>query len=172
MALRRARRGSLRRDEESGAAAVEFALVAPILFTVLFGTLQYGLYFFDTLGARQGVREAARLGVVEQFGSTTCTTGTPSTKLRCVTKEQIDAVTGDPQVKVMAPSTGGWVKGNRLVVCAVIESDGAIGLLPMPNDGFITTKTEMSIEKTDATLPAGFGTSADADPSGDNWSWC
>jgi hypothetical protein len=172
MVARRARRGYLRRRPESGAAAVEFALVTPILFTVLFGTLQYGLYFYDTLGTRQGVRQAARLGVVEQFGSTGCNTGNSANKLRCVTKQQIDALTGDPQVKVMAPSAGGWAKGNRLVVCAAFQSDGAVGLLPMPNSGFIKTKTEMSIEKTASTLPTGFPTTADTDPTGQNWSWC
>ena len=40
---------------ESGAAAVEFALVSTLLFTVMFGIMQYGLFFNDALSTRQGV---------------------------------------------------------------------------------------------------------------------
>jgi Flp pilus assembly pilin Flp len=161
-----------RRRAESGAAAVEFALVMPILFLVVFGILQYGLYFFDTLGTRQGVREAARMGVVENFGSTACSTGTSPQKLQCVTKEQIDAITGDAYVKVKAPN--GWVKGKALVVCAMVDSEGAVGLLPMPDNGIIATKTQMSIEKTSTTT---FAETADTLPGGPqwtgvDWAWC
>ncbi len=36
----------LRRDrEESGAAAVEFALVAPIMISLMFGIIEFGYYF-------------------------------------------------------------------------------------------------------------------------------
>ena len=54
-----------RRD--SGATAVEFALVAPILLLLVFGIIEYGLWFSDSLATRQGVREAARQGVVAQL---------------------------------------------------------------------------------------------------------
>ena len=56
-------------SDQRGAAAVEFALVVPLLFLILFGTIQYGLYFFDAQGTRNGVREAARLGVVKTFSA-------------------------------------------------------------------------------------------------------
>jgi Flp pilus assembly protein TadG len=48
---------------DSGAAAVEFALVALILFTLLLGTIQFGYNFFEYISvahaAREGVRWAA-----------------------------------------------------------------------------------------------------------------
>ena len=170
MAGRRARRGPLRRRPDSGAAAVEFALVAPILFTVLFGTLQYGLYFFDAHGTRTGIREAAREGVVKTF--TSC--GSESTdlgKLRCTTKSKIDAVTGPVAVRVRAPQ--GWVRGKPLVVCAMVQSDGAVGMLPMPGGGLITSKTDMSIEVEGAAAPTPASLSVeDAALSGADWSWC
>jgi Flp pilus assembly protein TadG len=34
-----------RRRDEGGAAAVEFALLAPIVLLLVFGIIQYGLYF-------------------------------------------------------------------------------------------------------------------------------
>lgn len=51
------------RDRERGAAAVEFALVAPILLLLVFGIISYGymLSFRQALsqGAAEGVRKAA-----------------------------------------------------------------------------------------------------------------
>ena len=158
------RRGSRR---QRGAAAVEFALIAPILFLVMFGTIQYGLYFFDAHGTRSGVREAARLGVVQTFSGCGGESAELA-KLRCTTKEQIDAITGPMAVKVHAPN--GWGKGEPLVVCAMVQSEGAVGILPMPDGGLITSKTQMSIE-VDDPAPASL-TSQDAALPGADWSWC
>ena len=146
---------------------MEFALVAPLLFLILFGTIQYGLYFFDAQGTRNGVREAARLGVVKTFSACGGQSGDLN-KLRCTTKEIIDPLTGPIAVKITAPQ--GWTKGKPLIVCAMVKSNGAVGLLPMPDDGFITSKTQMSIEQDTpavATL-----TSSDAALTGANWNWC
>lgn len=52
-----------------GAAAVEFALVASILFTLIFGTIQYGLYFWSLQSGAHAAREAARQAAV---GALTC----------------------------------------------------------------------------------------------------
>ncbi len=159
-----------RRTTHRGAAAVEFALVAPLLFLILFGTIQYGLYFFDAQGTRTGVREAARLGVVKTFStSTTCDAQTGElAKLRCSTKEIIDPLTGPIAVKISAPQ--GWSKGKPLVVCAMVKSNGAIGLLPMPDQGFIMSKTQMSIEQD--TSPPTTLTVQDTALTGANWNWC
>lgn len=151
----------------AGAAAVEFALVSAILFLVLFGIIQYGLYFNDSLNARQGVREAARLGVVKNFADGTG--ATDMAKLRDLTGKQVDALTGTTYVMVKPPSP--WKKGSALTVCAMVQSDGAVGLLPMPNGGWITSKTQMSIEQD---TPAATGsTESDSLPAGaPGWSWC
>lgn len=50
----------LHRRDESGAAAVEFALVSVLLFTLLFGILQYGLYFWSLQTGSAAAKEAAR----------------------------------------------------------------------------------------------------------------
>jgi Flp pilus assembly protein TadG len=134
-----------RRRDTKGAAAVEFALVAPILFTVMFGIIQYGMWFNDSLNTRQGVREAARMGVVANYGaSTACASMTEMNRLACETVQQIDALTGVEYVKTSAAS---WSQGEPLVVCAFVKTDGGVGLLPMPNDGWIFSRTEMSIEE-------------------------
>jgi hypothetical protein len=161
----RLERARTQRDEH-GAAAVEFALVVPILFLIIFGIVQYGIYFYDAAGSRTGVREAARQGVVKSF--LPCGTATTDyDKLKCNTEDMIEAVAGDTYVKVSAPE--GWAKGKRLVVCSIVKTDGAIGFLPMPNDGVIMSKTQMSIEVDGA--PSGTA-SADTPPTGTSWSWC
>ena len=150
---------------ESGAAAVEFALVSSLLFTIMFGIIQYGLYFNDALSTRQGVREGARQGVVRNFVA--C--GGESTdigKLKCDTKRQIDALTGTEYVKVITPPV--WKKTAPLIVCAMVKSDGAIGLLPMRNEGWISSSTQMSIEQDTTPVPTGT-TVADTLPAGVTW---
>ena len=157
---------SFRRDRGAeGAAAVEFALVMPILITVMFGILQYGLWFNDSLNTRQGVREAARQGVVRNFPvAAPCTsTSTDMDKLRCDAKRQINALTGAEYVKVVKPTT--WSKSQPLIVCALVKSEGGVGLFPMPNNGWISSTTQMSIEQDATPLPTG-ATTQDALPSG------
>lgn len=169
MPVRRAARGSARtrRRCASGAAAVEFALVSGVFFLVLFGIIQYGLYFNDSLNARQGVREAVRMGVVKNFSGGSG--GTDMAKLKDITSQQVGALTGTTYVMVKPSSP--WKKGSPLTVCAMVNSDGGVGMLPMPNGGWITSKTQMSIEQD--TPAASGSTVSDTLPAGSpGWSWC
>jgi Flp pilus assembly protein TadG len=54
-------RGSLRR---SGAATVELALTLSILFSICYGTIEYGYYFFVKNTMQSAVREGCRAGIV------------------------------------------------------------------------------------------------------------
>lgn len=53
-----------RSGDERGAAAVEFALVMPILFLLLFAIIIYGMVFAQDLSLSNSARQAARSGVV------------------------------------------------------------------------------------------------------------
>lgn len=157
----------VRARSATGASAVEFALVSSLMFTILFGVIQYGLYFNDSLNVRQGVRDSARQGAVENFPA--CSgAASNSDKLRCSTKTQIGAVTGTAYVKVAASS--GWAKGNPLTVCAMVKSEGAVGLVPMPKGGWISSKTQMFIEQE--KLKGAWTDVSDPLPAGQSWSWC
>lgn len=48
-----------------GANAIEFALVAPLLLTMMLGTMDYGWYFLNEWFAMNAVREAVRLGSMQ-----------------------------------------------------------------------------------------------------------
>jgi TadE-like protein len=171
MRFPRLRPGRARR-QEAGAAVVEFALVSTLLLPILLGIVDYGLWFNDSLNTRQGVREAARLGVVQTPG---CTTGANDlVKLACTTREQVGAVAGTTYAMVKAPD--GWAKGKPLVVCAMVRAEGVTGLTPLPDDRMIRSRTQMSIE-VDFPLPSGASANgsssyADALPAGHAWGWC
>jgi Flp pilus assembly pilin Flp len=49
---------------EDGAAAVEFALLLPLLVLLLFGFIQFGVAFNTRIQATNAAREAARMAVV------------------------------------------------------------------------------------------------------------
>ena len=46
--------------DEKGAAAVEFALVLPLLLVLLLGIIDFGLYFYNDLQLTHVARDAAR----------------------------------------------------------------------------------------------------------------
>ncbi len=69
---------------DRGAVAVEFALVAPILLVLLFGIIQYGLYFWAAQGGASAAREAARRAAVGDM--VTCT------EFRTHVRDRIDAL--------------------------------------------------------------------------------
>lgn len=160
-----------RRDrDDDGAAAVEFALVSSLLFLLVFAILDYGLWFNDSLNLRQGVREGARVGVVQNFATTGCAQTDPMQQLACKTKSQIGSVVGSSYVKIVTPDAAGWVKGKPLVVCGMVKVNPLTGLVPLPNDRILRSRTEMSIE-VDTPKPS----SEDYEqtpPTGQDWSWC
>jgi len=56
--------GAMARRDEEGAAAVEFALLLPLLVLLLFGMIEFGFAFNTRIQATNAAREAARRAVV------------------------------------------------------------------------------------------------------------
>jgi Flp pilus assembly protein TadG len=148
--------------------------VSLILFPILFGIVDYGLWFNDSLNTRQGVREGARRAVVENL---TVPTGSPcaaeaeAAKMACIAQQLISPAAGTAYVRVVAPS--GWARGNPLLVCGMTKVDGVTGVTPLPSSGLVTSITQMSIESE--TTPINNGnpvTVTTGTPSGGTWEWC
>lgn len=140
--------------------------MVPLLLIMLFGIIQYALYFNDALNARQGVRESVRSGAVGNFPA--CGAAVSDwDKLKCTARNQVGMNPSATYVKVSAP--GGWAKNKPLLVCVITAAHVDIGFVPLPNGGNIFAKTQMSIE-TD-TMPTGLA-SSDAAPSGTSWTFC
>lgn len=61
--VRRISHNTIRRSNR-GVAAVEFALVLPLLLALLFGIIEFGFLFKDQLALLQAAREGARVAAV------------------------------------------------------------------------------------------------------------
>ncbi len=155
---------------------MEFALVVPVLLLIVFGIVDYGLFFSNTMASRTGVREAARQATVENFGAGDCGPYTASgnsnlRKLACLAIARTGATAGDTYARVDAPD--GWAQGDDVRVCVVITEQGVTGLTPLPGSGTVRTTLRMRIEQ-DSVAPSGVGQAGSAGsttPPG-GWSWC
>lgn len=127
-----------KRRDEVGATVLEFALVAPLLFTVMFGIIQYGLYFWSTSTAAASAREAARqMAVGTEW---TCT------KAQAVEKASGAAFDGSPTVEMAYLNAANEAKvGDHLRVTVTMRAFN-LQLIPLPGDGAITESAEVQVE--------------------------
>jgi len=72
------RQGSPRRRKSRGQALVEFSLVAPMFFILLFGIIEAGrfIFYYETLS--HATREGARYAIVNGANTLGCPSGPPS----------------------------------------------------------------------------------------------
>jgi Flp pilus assembly protein TadG len=61
--------------DQGGASAVEFALIAPVFFLLIFGIIACGLLFWTQVGLQHGAEMAARCASIN---STLCPSNNPS----------------------------------------------------------------------------------------------
>jgi Flp pilus assembly protein TadG len=55
-----------RRRRQRGAVLVETAIIAPFIFLLLFGVIEFGWIFYQYQDVRQGAREGARIAAVDE----------------------------------------------------------------------------------------------------------
>ncbi|GAB3778570.1 TadE family protein [Nocardioides ungokensis] len=91
--------GLRQRRSEQGAAAVEFALIAILLCTLLFGIIQFSLWFWAWQAGGHAAREAARVAAVSpcdtakiQSAGTQPLTGPPAANTPTVTVSKTSPV--------------------------------------------------------------------------------
>ena len=182
-----ARRGLFcRLRGDRGSSVVEFALVMPILATLVMGIIDFGATFDTWSAVRQGVWNGARSGAVAIFGSSsncnlTFTGGgsAPSADmedLMCLTKAEIglptssirtDVILSDPTLSVTGTA---WTVTGGLTVCAQVPANSVTGFFGFVFSGhYLRAKTTLRIEQASAS-PESQG--YETDPSGSNWSWC
>jgi Flp pilus assembly protein TadG len=151
--------GILRRDkrrDEGGASAVEFALVLPVLIMLVFGAIQYGLYFWSMQGGSSAVREAARRGAVGQL--VTCT------EFRNYVKDRLGSTATDVTLsdikRTYATAAGTPVTDKNLVAAGDVVTvqvkftayDLRLPLIPNIGNGRVDQSADSRVEY--APLPA------------------
>lgn len=55
----------MRKQNERGAAAAEFALLLPVLLTILFGIMEFGMIMYGREVVTNASREGARAGIIQ-----------------------------------------------------------------------------------------------------------
>lgn len=148
---------------ERGAAAVEFALVVPILLVLLFGIIGYGYMLSFRQAVSQGAAEGARAAAVKPSGTATAT-------LQTVMRAAVDDALGSYGVRCNGTSLehksgASWVSAgsctltvaactnNATATCATVAlsytySDDPllpkIPLVPLPDTLDYTTSVEIN----------------------------
>ncbi|HEU5004148.1 MAG TPA: TadE/TadG family type IV pilus assembly protein [Actinomycetota bacterium] len=168
-----------------GSAALEFALVIPMVVMLVLGVVDFGNVYNQWAGLRSGVAAGARFGSVANFGATsacplTFVGGTaPSADLQnlmCLVKSsiglpqsgvRIDVLISDPTLSTTGTA---WLVGGGLTLCAeypVLSVTGAFG--SAFGGHYLRSKTTIRIEQAASQVET---QGAETDPSGSGWAWC
>lgn len=121
---------------DTGAAAVEFALVMPILFLLIMGVIQFGWYFYvaeNTSGAASNVTRRLAVG--------DCWTGSEAYNYAKAQAPQITQAQPNP--------TSMPTVGDTFTVEVKANAD-IVGFLPMPDGGVVTRTVTARLEDTKA----------------------
>lgn len=128
---------------DAGAAAVEFALISVVLFTLLFGVVQYGFYFLQatsvtSLAAQAGRQASVRTDCTEwaaQVGEQVAALGNGA----AVTEVRLEPSTDD--------RTGPTRRGDQETV-TVVWDPTQVGVVPFPVVDF-AEQTVVRFERLD-----------------------
>ena len=153
----RAVRSVRSRRSEQGATAVEFALVLIPLLVIIFGIVQYGLYFWAMQGGSDIARSAARLSAVGNPAQCN-TVGTVKGFVPSV-RDQIDNLAGSPGSAVIKrsyetasgtalnPPTDQINVGDQVKVEVRFKSVNLhFPFLPFIDDGWVTSHAEARVD--------------------------
>ena len=143
-----------------GAAAVEMALILPIVMTLLFGGMEGGYYFWSEHRVVKAVRDGARYAGRQSFDQFDCATGEvkePANQhIKDITRTGTWDGSGDPIIP-------GWNDTTTTIILTVPACDPtytAIGLFNYPNSpGAIRVRVSADVPYRSLFAVLGFDTS-------------
>lgn len=131
---------------DDGAALVEFAIIAPLLFLLIFGIIEFGWGFYQTLDVRHGARETARLAAVN-FNPDDETNG--DNQASDIISAGCDRMDDDSTASVTISTPAGNQLGDKAVVTVSKPLDTLTGFLDSFLGGTTLSDTvEIRLEQT------------------------
>lgn len=156
------RRRTDRGRGERGASLVEFALVAPLLFLLIFGIIEFGWGFSQYLDTRHGAREGARLAAVNYADPANPVPSKGAAQSGEIVAELCDRMGGNAmgaRVVLGFASPGATSQGDRAFIEVKAELDTLTGFLDFALAGRdITDRISFRLERDvdwTATSPEG-----------------
>lgn len=139
------------RRRERGAAAVEFALIFPLLLTVVFGVIEFGWAYGQMLDVRHGAREGARLIAVNELPpGMTADDVTASEQSNFLVEEICDRMdlSTSARVSLALEIPGGVSAGQKAIITVNADLDTITGWFdPMLGDKTLSSDLELRIEQ-------------------------
>lgn len=173
--LRRLRR---RNGAESGAAALEFAIILPLLVVIIFGIVDFGFLLYQNQSMRYSTQQSARMMSVASFGSDSSCPLSPApasvvmARVMCQTKT-LSGLKGRSTFRVAVVIQGTYVKGNSAVLCTEYPqsavsgfSSGVVGVV------FGKVWKSKAVFRIESASKTDTLTSASETPLSGSWSWC
>ena len=140
--MKKANRRHKKQDTRSGTAALEFALIAPVMILFTFGMVELGHVIMMKNAATQACREGARLAV----------TPTATTEaVRAAVTEELDIYDISEPIITINPVTLGSAQPGQTVTVSVevnLESNSWIPGLVSPIVTSVSAETKMRREST------------------------
>ena len=131
----------MKRFDERGAAAVEFALLLPVLMLILFGIIEFGMIMYSREVITNASREGARTGIVQ--ATVKPTTG----EIQTVVTNYLTGTGVDPNAVTIAIAGAGLTAPNTLNVTVTYPYNFfAPGVLGLGNTINLTGQTVMRHE--------------------------
>ena len=122
------------RHNECGAAAVEMALMLPLLMALLFGGLEGSYYFWSEHRVVKAVRDGARYAGRQSFDqyscSTTSTVADTAKKIKNLTRTGTILDAGTPLIP-------GWIHDQTFVTVAACNTATATGIFADQPNGAV-----------------------------------
>ena len=138
-----------RSRREDGAAALEFGLVAPVIFLLIFGVIQYGYLFWSLQTAAATAREATRqliVGTDEACALANARQMARGPAIGAAAPSATPVYRDAHGAVVPAPVTGGTVS----VAVSFQTLDMGLPFLPVPGHGVITQEVTNRVENVPA----------------------
>jgi Flp pilus assembly protein TadG len=114
----------MRRLNERGAVAAEFALLLPVLLTILFGIIEFGMIMYGREVVTNASREGARAGIVQRVPPLT-----PGEITTVATNYLTGTGINAADVVIAVPASGG-VTGTPVTVTATYSYPWLIPYIP------------------------------------------